>query len=271
MGWHEGLLEAPRAHVFVRRLGDVDDGATPIVLLHGFSDSGECWMALVPWLAPRGSVALPDARGHGRSGVPEEPISVEVLAADAAAVIEALGRPAVVIGHSMGADTAALLAEQRPDLVTALVLEDPPWRTSGPEEHPELVDQMVAAWIDGLQAVTEAELVERCRRENPRWPDEELGPWARSKQQFAAAFLDRSQRWRFREWQDGLARVACPIMLLTGDNALGAIVTPDTAEAAEARQPRLRHVAIKGAGHCIRRDEGAAYLAAVTPFLDDLT
>src|SRR5215211_2564853 len=119
MGWHDTYLEPPHGHVFVRRLGDVDDGATPIVLLHGFSDSGECWYPLVPHLAGRGSMALPDARGHGHSGVPDEPVDMEALAGDAAAVVRSLGRPAILIGHSMGADTAAYLAARQPDLVVA--------------------------------------------------------------------------------------------------------------------------------------------------------
>jgi pimeloyl-ACP methyl ester carboxylesterase len=270
MGWQEDHLPAPHDHVAVRRLGDVDDGATPIVLLHGFSDSGECWMALVPFLASRGVVALPDARGHGSSGVPNEPVTVDSLAGDAAAVIESLGRPAVVIGHSMGADTAARLAQVRPELVAALVLEDPPWRATEPAASPQLADRFVREWVASLQAATEAQLVERGRSENPRWPEEELAPWARAKLQLSPTFLEQAQHWRFRAWLDGLPEVRCPALLLTGDNDLGAIVTPEVATAAAARQPRLRHVHVAGAGHCIRRDQGSTYVQVVTAFLDEL-
>src|SRR4051794_38003788 len=82
MGWSEQYLDAPFDHVFVRCLGEVDDGATPIVLLHGFTDSGECWYPAVPALARRGRIALPDGRGHGRSGTPDEATTIDALAAD---------------------------------------------------------------------------------------------------------------------------------------------------------------------------------------------
>jgi lipase len=270
MGWHEGFLPAPHDHVFVRRLGDVDDGAPPIVLLHGFSDSGECWMPLVPHIASRGVVSMPDARGHGRSGLPDESITPEALADDVAAVIAALGRPAVVVGHSMGADTAARLAERHAELVLALVLEDPPWRETGPELHPELGVEMVGSWIDDLQSYTEAELVERCHAENPVWADAELGPWARSKLAFTREFLDHPQLWRFRGWEGGLARISCPAVLVTGDVSRGAIVSGAVAARATALQPRVQHITIAGAAHCIRRDRPVEYVAALNTFLDAL-
>ena len=98
----------------------------PLVLLHGITSSGATWNWLVPLLAERYRVLRPDFRGHGRSARGAGPYAYDGYVADAVAVCEQVaGRPAVVIGHSLGGGAAAALAQQRPDLVRAIVLEDP--------------------------------------------------------------------------------------------------------------------------------------------------
>ena len=72
-----------------------------------------------------------DARGHGHSDAPERGYGPAEQAEDLAGVIAALGleRPAV-LGHSMGAATALVLAGTYPDVPGAILLEDPPaWWT----------------------------------------------------------------------------------------------------------------------------------------------
>src|SRR5215217_8779916 len=72
-----------------------------------------------------------DARGHGRSDAPEGGYGPAEQAEDLAGVIAGLelNRP-VVLGHSMGAATALVLAGAHPDLPGAILLEDPPaWWT----------------------------------------------------------------------------------------------------------------------------------------------
>ncbi|MET0460280.1 MAG: alpha/beta hydrolase [Ilumatobacteraceae bacterium] len=97
-----------------------------VVLLHGITSSGGTWNWLVPLLADRFRVLRPDFRGHGRSGRPGAPYAYAGYVADAIAVCEqAAGEPAIVIGHSLGGGAAAALTQQRPDLVRAVLLEDP--------------------------------------------------------------------------------------------------------------------------------------------------
>ena len=68
-----------------------------------------------------------------------------------------------------------------------------------------------------------------------------------------------------------VSTINCPVLLLTGDPARGAIVTPEAAaEAARLwRVGQVVHVA--GAGHNIRRDRWEPFRAAVTTFLDKIT
>ena len=98
----------------------------PVVLLHGITSSGGTWNWLVPLLADRHRVLRLDFRGHGRSGRSQVPYDYSGYVSDAVAVCEqAADQRAVVIGHSLGGGAAAALAQQRPDLVRAVLLEDP--------------------------------------------------------------------------------------------------------------------------------------------------
>ena len=105
---------------------DGDPDAPPILILHGITQSTATWSWLVPHLAADHRVVRLDFRGHGRSGRTPGRYVFEGYVADATAVCEqVLGRPALVVGHSLGGGTAAGLAQTRPDLVRGVVLEDP--------------------------------------------------------------------------------------------------------------------------------------------------
>jgi pimeloyl-ACP methyl ester carboxylesterase len=99
-----------------------------VVLLHGLTDSSACWPLVRDRYPDRLVVAL-DAPGHGGRPLGDVPFTIAALAADAVAALRArdLG-PAVLVGHSMGGVTAEEVALTAPDLVAALVLEDPAWR-----------------------------------------------------------------------------------------------------------------------------------------------
>lgn len=70
-------------------------------------------------------VASIDLRGHGDSDTGFAELGDPATASDITALIEQLGAPAVVIGSSMGASSAVLVAADRPDLVAGLVLLSP--------------------------------------------------------------------------------------------------------------------------------------------------
>ena len=111
---------------------DGDPSAPPILLLHGITSFGGTWEWIVPTLTERFRVLRLDFRGHGSSDRAPREYSVDGYVSDAVAAIEqAAGRPCVVIGHSLGGATAAMLAQQHPDLVVAAVMEDPPLGLAG--------------------------------------------------------------------------------------------------------------------------------------------
>src|SRR5215469_10687004 len=122
--WSEGNVQANGIIIHFYRSGS--DQKPSILLLHGITDSGRCWPRVAADLYGSYDVTMTDARGHGHSGTSTD-FSMALLADDAAAVIRALGlEKPYVWGHSMGAITASTLAAAYPDLVRAVVLEDPP-------------------------------------------------------------------------------------------------------------------------------------------------
>jgi non-heme chloroperoxidase len=94
----------------------------PIVLLHGLSDTHRSFDQLWPHLPGHMRVVAPTLRGHGDSDRPADGYSMPTMAADVAAVMDALHLgPAVVVGHSMGARVALRLALDHPSRVRKLV------------------------------------------------------------------------------------------------------------------------------------------------------
>ncbi|TDD42069.1 alpha/beta hydrolase, partial [Kribbella antibiotica] len=115
-------------------------GGPGMVLLHGLTSDGSSFDGVVPALAERWRVLVPDQRGHGVTG-PADEYSFELLAEDLGEFVEAQGlvRP-VVVGHSMGAVAAYLYAARRPERIGALVLVEspPPFAQQRPvPERPE--------------------------------------------------------------------------------------------------------------------------------------
>ena len=242
-----------------------------LVLAHGFSDDGPCWTSLARALAGEWDVVMIDARGHGRSELPEDGSETGPIAQadDLAAAINALGleRPCVV-GHSMGAITALVLAARYPELPRAVALEDPPPWWNAPLSTLAYDDSWkanVRAWLTGAKTSPRDEVLARVRAESPNWPEVDLVPWAESKVRFNMAFLDRPRPVDI-DWAPTLGQVRAPILLIASDQAKGGIVGPDDADRLQRLIPHLVVKRIPDAGHSIHRDQSSAFLAAITAF-----
>ncbi len=105
---------------------EVTGDGPPVVLLHGFPDSGRLWRHQVPALSAAGfKVIVPDLRGYGRSDKPPEPedYAMRLLVGDVLAVMSAAGaQSARVVGHDWGAAIAWVLAARAPEHVERLVV-----------------------------------------------------------------------------------------------------------------------------------------------------
>jgi pimeloyl-ACP methyl ester carboxylesterase len=115
----------------------------PVVLLHGFPDSGRLWRHQVPALSKAGfQVIVPDLRGYGRSDKPAEAeaYAMRLLVGDVLAVLSDAGAErAHVVGHDWGAAISwalAAMAGERVDRLVALSVGHPAtFRARGYEQH----------------------------------------------------------------------------------------------------------------------------------------
>jgi pimeloyl-ACP methyl ester carboxylesterase len=94
-----------------------------VLIIAGLGDPVEAWQFQLDGLADRYRLTAYDARGVGRTPMPEEPLTVPAAAEDAAALLQALAVPAAhVVSQSGGSVIAQELALRHPELVRSLVL-----------------------------------------------------------------------------------------------------------------------------------------------------
>lgn len=264
--WAEGTVQANGITLHYFRTG----GHGPqVVLIHGITDSGLCWSPVARRLAPDFDLVMYDARGHGRSEAPASGYTLADYAADLAGLTDALGldQPAL-LGHSLGAATAALAAADNPGMFRRVALEDPPWAaasTAPLAEHTTWLDEWRARVIENKQKSRE-ELLEINREQSPRWSEEEREPWAEAKQQIDPVVFSGAASVGVG-WHEIVPRIISPILLITGDTDEGAVVSQPIAETLHSLNPALQVAHIPGTGHNIRREGLDAYLEVVKPFL----
>jgi pimeloyl-ACP methyl ester carboxylesterase len=156
---HDSLVRDSVSLHFLQWNRDVQS-TPPILLLHGLSSNAAFWGRLADQLPGRRLIAL-DQRAHGASAAPATGYEPAALAADAAALVDALGLGRVVVaGHSWGATIALQLAADRPDLVAGLaVIDGPvrPWSETGLswEEAEKFMQPPLPLYPDLEQAVAE--------------------------------------------------------------------------------------------------------------------
>jgi pimeloyl-ACP methyl ester carboxylesterase len=268
--WQSGevLVNGLRLH-YTRTGGN----KPPLVLSHGVTDDGLCWTPFAQALEDDYDMLMVDARGHGRSETSPTGFGPLQQAADLAGVIEALSlHQPILLGHSMGAVTTLVLAGTYPAIPRAILLEDPPdwWMPHQPlppgQVNPHAT---IAQWITALKSKPKQQIIAEQRLAAPGWSEAELQPWAEAKLRCSLEVLSifKSNPGAEVDWPAVLGSLACPALLLTADPALGAVVTPASAQALQAQVPQLEIAHIPGAGHNIRREQFERYLAAVRAFL----
>ena len=124
-------------HHTVHHTGDTrapgDAGTAPLVVLSpGMGDLRGAFRDVVEPLVAQGfRVVCTDLRGHGESDATFVDYDVPAVADDLEALLDELGGPTALVGHSVSAGAAAVVAARRPDLVGSLVLLDPHLHAAG--------------------------------------------------------------------------------------------------------------------------------------------
>ncbi len=235
----------------------------PLVLVHGLMGRGSTWSRQLPWLTRLGTVYTYDALWHrGRDVADPHPISTERFIADLADAVDKLAMPVRLVGHSMGALHAWCLAAHRPELVSALVLEDmapdfrgrttgpwEPWLHRLPVEFGSPEDIFIAfGQVAGryfLEAFDRTETGWRLHGHPSRW-------------------IEIAGEWGTRDYWAQWQAVRVPALLIEAGNS----VTP----AGQMREMdksgwRTTYVYVPGAGHLVHDEAPAVYRDAVEKFL----
>ena len=239
----------------------------PLVLVHGLMGRGSTWSRQLPWLSRLGSVYTYDAPWHrGRDVDDSEPISTERFVVDLAAAVQTLGVPVVLIGHSMGGLHSWCLAAARPDLVSALVVEDmaadfvgrtvgqwEPWLHALPEEF----DSAETVFAE-FGAVAGRYFLEAFDRTTTGWR-------LHGKPQNWIAI---AAEWGTRDYWAQLRAVRAPMLLIEAGDS---VVPPgQMLRMAEVAGERATHVRVAGAGHLVHDDAPEDYRQAVEEFVRSL-
>jgi pimeloyl-ACP methyl ester carboxylesterase len=258
--WQEFDVPAGDVRLHIRRLGA--HRAAPLVLLHGLGVSAAVWQQFGRRLVPPYSALAPDLRGHGESDAPAAGYSPADYSRDLAALFDTmLGAPAAVLGHSLGALVALALADMRPDLVSALILVDPP-------VDPERRNPDVAS-VYRLRRGAPGELEAYLLAANPGGGELLARGLARLFRQAADAAFEAmlaAPPGHPEAWERA-PRVRQPTLVVQGDPAHGGLLGDIAARSFAARfeQGQLRK--IPGATHAVHASRPAELAEASLRFL----
>ena len=107
----------------VRIYFEIHGTGEPLLLLHGFSGSGQDWLPTAAGWGPNFQLILPDLRGHGRSSILSESFRHQDAATDMFALFDHLEIGACkAVGVSGGGNVLLHLATRQPERIKAMVL-----------------------------------------------------------------------------------------------------------------------------------------------------
>lgn len=199
-----------------------------------------------------------DVRGRGLSD-DGEGYSLEEYAEDAEALIIGLGldRP-LLLGHSMGARIAAVVAARARVPLRGAVLADPPMSGPGRGPYPTSLD----AFLRQLSEARRGTDADEVAASWPRWPrrEQELrARWLSSCGQ--EAIVATHQGFEHEDFFDRWPSVPTPVAMLYGADS--PVVTAAGAEAAAVGNPAAALYSVPAAGHMIFWDEPATALTVL--------
>ena len=243
-------------------------GATPVLMIQGLGASKNAWNLQRIAMATRFRIISFDNRGAGRSDKPTEPFTLEQMADDAIAVLDAAGiETAHVVGASMGGVISQIVAVKYPHRVRSLTLvctacRNHPWRQellqtwakTAAEKGMIEVGKEAAQWVMSPRSF---------RRLVPAFTW--MGPLAalRPRHSFVSqinAILNTRE-----DLVDQLSTITAPTMVIVGNQD---ILTPrgDSEEIAE-RIPNSELVVISGAAHGLMMEHSSTFNKILIEFL----
>lgn len=238
----------------------------PIVLLHGLMGDGATWGPVARGLVEVAAVVAPDARGHGLSSAPGHGHHYDDHAHDVEALIHGLGLDSpVLVGHSMGGVTAALVAGRGRVSLSGVVFVDPSFLS--PARQAEVHGSDVAAQHAAWMRLSDSEGIAELRARHPgRSPEVAELLWrARRATQRAAFDVLVPPAPDYRELVGALT---VPSLLVVGDTE--PVVEPRVLDELRRLCLEMRVETVADAGHGVGFDQPDHLAALVRGFLASL-
>jgi pimeloyl-ACP methyl ester carboxylesterase len=247
-----------------------------ILMLHGGGQNRFSWKNTGQILADEEfHVVAIDARGHGDSDrAPGADYAIETLTTDVMHVLDAIGRPVVLIGASMGGLTGILAADRAgPEKVTRLVLVDvvPRFEKSGSARIRDFMSTHIHGFRS-LEEAAEAVAAYLPHRKKPRSP-EGLKKNLRLRDgrwywHWDPAFMTKpgdDPQLRTEKFEQAAINLAIPVLLIRGK--LSDVVSPDGVRDFLAKVPNAEFVELSDAGHTAAGDDNDAFSEVVVAFV----
>ncbi|MBV8252041.1 MAG: alpha/beta hydrolase [Chitinophaga sp.] len=257
--WQTRVCEANNIHIHYTSTGG---NKPPVILLHGLMTDGLCWTPLARELEKDYDVIMPDARGHGQSSVPDVGYQYADLANDVIGLINVLRLQApMLIGHSMGGMTAAVVAAHKPNLLRGVILADPTFLS--PQMQQTVHESDIADQHQQMLEKPLEEVMAAARARHPHRSAEliELYSKARLQTSMKAFEVLTPPNPDFKQL---VRKINIPSLLVLGDKG---VVTSVVAEELQQLNPGMQIAQIAEAGHSLHIDQAARFTAIVKHFL----
>lgn len=281
------FLDIRSLRYHVRTWGNPD--ATKLFLLHGWMDVSASFQFAVDALEHDWFVIAPDWRGFGLSEWTNDSYWFPDYISDLDALLHHFQpySPAILVGHSMGANVANLYAGIRPDRVGKLVLAE---GFGLPPTKPDKAPERYAQWLEenrnppGLRPYASFdEVIERLKKNNPRITDERaafLAPhWAEQMPDGSIRLradpchkMVNPVLYRIEEAMACWRRITAPVLWLWGDGEwMMKWMKGDKAllDGYRACYRSLHEKTIADAGHMMHHDQPERFAAAIEAFVLD--
>jgi 3-oxoadipate enol-lactonase len=230
--------------------GSGHEGSGPgrLVLVHSLAMDRSFWQPVIDALEGAASVVALDCRGHGASGKPPGPYTVELFADDVAQVMTAVNWPtAVVGGASMGGCIALAFAARHPERCAGLGLFDTTaWY--GPDAPARWAERADKALSDGLESLVDFQKTrwfgDRFRAEHPKAVAESVAVLLRNDRR---AYGEICRMLGACDLRDQLGRLDLPTRIVVGEEDYA--TPPAMAEALHAAIAGSVLTVIEGGRH----------------------
>ncbi|WNG14629.1 alpha/beta fold hydrolase [Cystobacter fuscus] len=246
-----------------------DEGqGLPVLLFHAYSLNADAFLPQVKALSHRYRFLLPDAPGHGRSGLGEVPTEMSRIARNGLALLDALGLDSVVVGGvSMGGYASMAFLRENAGRVRGLVLVDTLPQADDAAGHTRRENLAQDVLREGHDAVLRTLLPRLVAAGPDSVVGREVAALIRAARPEGIAAAQRGMALR-SDSRDLLARYAGPSLVVVGDK--DPLTTPDEVRQMADLISGAHLETVPDAAHLPNQEQPEHFNAALDRFLSGL-